>query len=820
MLADHSFPLRIRALGPPEVRLGDNLVTFPTRKTLALLIYLAIEAGAQPREYLGALLWPEANPERSFANLRNTLGHLQSALGQIRDQIRSPYLSVTNNSLGLNPDADIDFDLHTVEHAYMLARADRSSRTLPEGSASLPILQAAAACQRGAFLTGFSLGDAPAFDDWVAIQREIWHRRLGLVLDRLSEIQFAQGEFASATETASHWIALDGLNEVAYRRKMRAHFSAGERGQALETYAACHATLANELGIEPDPDTAGLAERIRTQARPLHAHLRHSAPQPSRSDTSLAFLGDLFTGRTSEFQVLVNSFERAAAGQPELVVLRGEAGIGKTRLSRKFLAWAGARGAEVLQGGAFESGSHLPFQPLIDALRLRLEHGNFPKEFLDDVWWPPLSRLLPELRQRDPGLPPALEESLDLEAQVTQVRLFEPLVQLTLLLAGRAPLVLFVDDLQWTDSATLDLLQYAIRRWQESALRSSSTGLSSSTPLSMDGRVLLLVSVRSEALHPMTQPQQDGGFPGSPGGLIQWLARVGHELTPTHLELGPLGEQETVEMVRSILAPPAPDFAQWLYAETRGQPFYLMETLRDLLERRVLKPKRRAEGRWTFAVDAEHDLGKAVRVPSTVHAVVRSRLNRLSPNAFSLLSAGAVLEHKITFDRLCAIANVSDDSALPALDELISSRLFLEGTQSGFASMYIFTNDMLRDVVYTEAGDARRRLFHRRALEVLEAAGDTAAVLAHHALAAGLSQAVFRHSLAAGREALNVSAVSEAIVHFEHARQIVQEASPAEMPGKMHISDLYIQLGRAYELGGQIDKALAMDAEREYFLLD
>jgi DNA-binding SARP family transcriptional activator/tetratricopeptide (TPR) repeat protein len=815
MLAEHLLPLRLLALGPPEVRLGDNQVTFPTRKTLALLIYLAIEAGAQPREHLGALLWPEANPERSYANLRNTLGHLQTALGQVHGQTRPSYLSVTNNSLGLNPDADIDFDLRTIEHGYLLARADRSSRTLPEGSASLPFLQTAAACQRGVFLAGFSLGDAPGFDDWAAIQREIWHRRLGLVLDRLSEIQFARGEFASATETASHWIALDALNEVAYRRKMRAHFSAGERGQALETYTACHTLLAAELGIEPDPDTVGLAERIRTQSRPVHTHTRRTTPQLHRPDTSVAFLGDLFTGRTNEYQVLVNSYERASAGQPQLVVLRGEAGIGKTRLARKFLAWAGAQGAELLQGGAFESGSHLPFQPLVDALRLRLEHENSPKDLLGEEWLPPLSRLLPELRQRDPDFPPGSDERPDFEAEVTQVQLFEPLVQLTLLLAGRAPLVLFVDDLQWTDSATLDLLQYAIRRWRDSALRSYNTEMSSSSPLSTSGRVLLLISLRSEALHPMTQPQSGGGLQDGATGLIRWLTSVGRELTPTHLELGPLAEWETVEMVRSILAPPAPDFAQWLYAETRGQPFYLMETLRDLLERRVLKPNRRAEGRWTFAVDAEHDLGKAVRVPSTVHAVVRSRLDRLSPNAFSLLAGGAVLEHQITFERLCAVSNVIDDLALPALDELISSRLLLERAQPGFASAYTFTNEMLRDVVYTEAGDARRRLFHQRALEVLEAAGDSAAVLAHHALAAGLSRADFRHSLSAGREALHIAAVSEAIVHFEHARQIVQEASPSEMPGKMEISDLYLQLGRAYESIDQTEKALALVSERD-----
>jgi predicted ATPase len=117
-----------------------------------------------------------------------------------------------------------------------------------------------------------------------------------------------------------------------------------------------------------------------------------------------------------------------------------------------------------------------------------------------------------------------------------------------------------------------------------------------------------------------------------------------------------------------------------LYDETHGQPFYLVETLKDLLERRVLHPKRRAEGQWTFAVDGEHDLGQAVRVPSTVHAVILSRLNRLSPNAFSLLAGGAVLEQRLTFERLCAISNVSEDLALPALDELIGPALAGSGT--------------------------------------------------------------------------------------------------------------------------------------------
>ena len=793
------LPLRFFTLGPPEVHLGENLVTFSTRKTEALLIYLAIEAELQPREHLATLLWPESSSERSYANLRNTLGHLQKALRQASGQAQASYLHVTHNSLRLNPDADIELDLHIIEQAYALARADRASRVLPEGSASLLILQMAVARQRGDFLVGFSLGDAPGFDDWAAIQREVWHRRLGLILDRLSEIQFASGEFAGAAETASRWIALDALNEVAYRRKMRAHFAAGERGQALDTYEACCAILTAELGIEPEPDTEALAARIRTQLS-----IRPATPVPHRPDTAVAFLEKLFAGRISEHQALEKCYALAAASQPQLVVLRGEAGIGKTRLARKFLAWVSTQGAELLQGSAFESGSHMPFQPLVEAFRLRLDRENSPKEMLDDVWLSPLSQLLPELRRRYPDFYPAPsdrvapEERFHPEAEVSQAQLFEPLVQLTLTFAKQAPLVLWVDDLQWADSATLDFLQYAIRRWRDS-----------------DVRVLLLVSLRSEALHPMTQPRQTDDPQGRPVGLIHWLTHVGRELPPVHLELQPLGKRETVQMVLSILAPPAADFAQWMYAETHGQPFYLMETLKDLLERRVLHPKRKSEGQWTFAVDAEHDLGQAVRVPSTVHAVIRSRLNRLSPNAFSLLAGGAVLEQQITFERLCAVSNVNEDLALPALDELISGRLLLESAQPGLASAYTFANDMLRDVVYTEAGDARRRLFHRRALEILQSEGGFAAVLAHHALAAGMTQAAFQHSLAAGREALRLSATSEAIVHLEGARQFVRQAAITETPDKADLNDLYLWLGRAYELGGQKEKALAIEVERD-----
>jgi DNA-binding SARP family transcriptional activator len=777
-LAHHALPVQLLLLGPPEVRLAGKQLVFPTRKTLALLAYLSLSEGPQPREHLAALLWPEASPERSRASLRNTLGHLQISLRRASAPAESALLAITRTSLSLNPDAAIELDLQLVDRAYGLARADRASRAGPAGSADRRMLQAAVATSRGDFLAGFSLGDAPAFDDWVGMQREAWRRRLGLILDRLSEIQFAAGEFAATAETAAVWISLDTLNEVACRRKMRAHFAAGERGQALETYSACRTLLAVELQVEPDPATEALAERIRAQQLP-----DRRGPRQLPADTPAAFLERLYAGRAAEQQVLADAFARAVAGQPQAVMLRGEAGIGKTRLAVEFLALASAQGAEVLPGSAFESGSHLPFQPLAQALRVWLERENAPVELAGAATLAQLSELLPELRQRYPAQPP-----LTLETEPGRTPLFEAFVRLTLALAARSPLVLFMDDLQWADSATLDLLQYTVRRWRE-------TG----------ARTMLLGSLRSEELRSFGQT--------AGRGLFQWLARIEREVASTLLDVRALSEQETVQMLLACLAPPAPDFAEWLFGDTHGHPFYLMETLKDLLERGALHAKRRSNGQWAFQVDADHELGKAVRVPSTIGAVVRARLNRLSPDAFALLAAGAVLEHGLTFERLRATANISQDSALPALDELVSSRLLVEGLLPAGAGAYTFPNDMVRDVVYTEAGDARRRLFHRRALELLAAAEEPEAMLAHHALVAGQAEAAFHHSRAAGEAALRLSAAGEAVVHFEKARALAREAALAGSGIEAQLRDVYRQLARAYELADQPAQAAATQVE-------
>src|SRR5207253_74451 len=183
-------------------------------------------------------------------------------------------------------------------------------------------------------------------------------------------------------------------------------------------------------------------------------------------------------GRSAAFRQLVGRFQQARAGQPQAVLVMGEAGIGKTRLTSEFVAWGRAQGAEVLVGHVFEMGGRLPYQPLVEALRERLEAENAPEDLLDDLWLAELSRLLPELRVRYPDLPVPTEDELTARGQ-----LFEAVARLFDALARRAPLVLLLDDMHWLDGASLDLLRYLGHSWKEHG-----------------SRVLLLGTLRSEGL--------------------------------------------------------------------------------------------------------------------------------------------------------------------------------------------------------------------------------------------------------------------------------------------------------------------------------
>ncbi len=746
--------LELSLLGTPQVRHAGQVLTFPTRKVLALLIYLVVEDGLHSRDHLTALLWPESDEGRARSSFRRALAMLRQELDETAPL---HHLIVKGDRLGCDVTSVFGCDLQAFQAA---ARATKSAAFPPH--LLLEKLQDAASLYRGDFLYSFSLPDAPDFDDWVRGQRAFWHRTMEGIFDTLALVQEEVGAIGGALATAARWRQLSPFNEQVYFLLMRLHFVAGDRSAALQVYTDCKAMLAEEFHTVPAPETESLARRIRTQAPPQH----HSLPtQFVQRDPSSSALEGPLVGREQEYTTLMQRYRAACHTHAQVVALIGEAGIGKTRLATEFLTWTVAQGADMLQGRAFETGGRLPYQPLVDALRRRLEQENAPDDLLSDVWLVELTRLLPELRDRYPDLPLPFSGLGEAEART---RLFEAIARLFQALAEQAPLVLFLDDLQWADAASLDLLQYV--------------GLSLAehrTP------VLLLLTLREDAL-------------AQSPALSDWVSSLGRALPVTRLHLGPLsaeasrhllhglGQRESGQRTpREHLSPDLERLGLWLFAETGGQPFFLMETLTALVDQGLLTLRLTQRGTWELDLEgaAGQESQWGALLPSGVRDLIRARLARLSPEARELLAAGAVLGHGFPFEQLCQVADLNEREGLRALDESLRSGLLREASSDeGLArrQLYSFAHDKLREVISTEAGEARRRILHRRALEVLQRDAAPVTVLAHHALAARLMEPAFHLSVAAGEEAERLFANAEAHRHYTLAWEALSHLPDTE----------------------------------------
>jgi len=715
--------LQLSLLGVPVVKHGERTLTFSTRKALALLVYLAVEGGTHTRKTLSESFWPELDAEHGRAALRATLLELRKFLERSHGPGERAHLLVERDTLGIAQGSSLILDLRLVEAASKQVGRGIEPLAGQAREALLAQLEQATHLARGPFLAGFTLRDAQFFDDWTRQHREYWHLRVHQLFDALSRLHERAGDGERASETVSRWLSFDPLHEEGYRRLMRLRFAQGDRAGALRAYANGRAVLAEQLQVEPEPETVALAKRIRHTAPVRSPQFRSLLPphaSPGQPPTNL--LDGPFLGRTAEFGTLIECYQRTHAGQPQLVLLQGETGIGKTRLSTEFVRWAQAQGADVLAGRALQTGRQLPYQPLIDVLRRQLEQEHAPDDLLSDVWLAELSRLLPELRDRYPDLPvPATDEALGYN------RLFEATARLVQLWAVRRPLVLLLDDMQWADTATLDLLLYLARSLAE-----------------QPAPVLLLLNLRTGA----------DPFPDAQSTWVMALKRTRIPLTA--LVLSAFTKEETQHFVQALAWAEQPlavgntsstggcpgnreastsrdalvPFANWLYFQTQGQPLYLVETLKELLAREIIVPSLQEHGAWGLVLRtgllAQTPVGDLI--PQALRELIRSQLGQLTPSAWALLVAGAALGQGLTFERLIQVAQLDEQEGLHALEELLRSGLLWEGTvveESQAFDGFAFPREMIRAVVYQEAGVTRQRLVQRRVSAVIrEEIGD------------------------------------------------------------------------------------------------
>ncbi|MEA3340353.1 MAG: BTAD domain-containing putative transcriptional regulator, partial [Chloroflexota bacterium] len=679
--------LRLYTFGGLRVERDGRPVQLSTQKARDLLAYLVtFRDRPHPRTVLTAALWPDLPEEKGRRRLSDTLWRVRRALGD--------YVMADEEHIWLDAARDHWLDVEEFEEQV-------GKYTSRQVDGDLLELSKAATLYQADFLEG-------CYHDWALLERERLRGLYLQVLGRLLEQHKQVGDYTAALETARQLAAAAPLHEVAHRELMRLYHLLGRDAEAVAQYHRCREILREELDVAPAPETESLYHvLLRRAPTPIESPPPH-LPAPAR--LSIAGLDELpLVGRDAERAALLRHLEAAAAGRGGIVLLEGEAGIGKSRLARELVAGARWRNVEVVVAHADEGAapSHGLFLEALSFLLTPLRLRQLAC-LVDGVHLRAVAPLLPRIAQSLPDCPllPALSPPQARE------RLDQALVALILGLARIAPHLWAFEDLHCADAESLALLPLLLPRLAES-------------------RALFLLTARSAELR--ANP--------AAWSALQALDRAGHlpRYTLARLDAKAIGC-----LVHRLLGEADVALAEYLARESESVPLYLVETLKAWRDEGYLLPTER--GTWRWRGDAPATL------PSHLgEAVIAHRLSHLSPAAGKILAVAAVIGAEVDFDLLaCALPDqpAPDAGLLTATDELL--RLgFLVETDAG----YRFSHERIRQTVYHRLSLSQRRRFHREVAHALETLyPEQFEILARHFAAAGERQPAIHYlTRAAGR---------------------------------------------------------------------
>jgi DNA-binding SARP family transcriptional activator len=720
--------LRVRVLGDLAVELDGTAATLPSSaKARAMLGWLALHPGMQPRSSVAARLWPDVLDASARASLRSAVWALRRALGDEDGRL----LVATRDQVGLGgPGVNVWVDLLEFDR---LAHAGR-----PEDALALD--------PGGELLAGID-------EEWVYAARDEHRDRRMATLAAAAAAAEARGDLAAAIECDRRRAQIDPLSEPAHRDLIRRLDALGDRGAALAAYARLRDRMRRDLSLSPSPATRAAVEAVRASAaaeehaaasaaatavgrrskpaadrvggvdRPAPANGVDASVTPSGDDDHAAgpvaemgrstAIADRvralppLAGRREEWAVLVSAWGRAGTGNGGAVVLEGEGGIGKTRLALELLAHAERDGAAVAGCAALELGGAAPFGLWAELLGelARTIAPAVPEAAA--VWPQDVGRLAPaaarRLRPAAPTQPPLVPGA---SPEFERARLFEAVVEMIAWAAERRPVVLLVEDIHLADTASLELAAYLARRLPELAA--------------------LLILTRRDAPR---RPEADL--------LHQALARRG--ALHADLDLAPLPASALAALVRSVAPLPDEDVGR-VVASSEGNALLAVEAARA----RVAGSRAR---------------------PSGLRSLVRAATARLTPDARAVSELAAVAGRELTREEQLRLPlDRPAEAAAAALDSgLLASR---DGRLG-------FRHALLRAAAYDDLPEPRRAELHDQLARALEAAGRApAAELGRHLRLAGRDADAVVHLARAGVEARRMGALAEAGAFLREALEI------------------------------------------------
>ncbi|HEY2769550.1 MAG TPA: AAA family ATPase [Solirubrobacteraceae bacterium] len=739
------------------IQLADGL---RGKQVPLLLAYLLLNRSRHVgREELIGALWPEQAPVSQDAALRTLLSRLRSALGAGALQGRDELI------LDLPVPVWIDLEAAAIE-------VERAQQALAHGDI------------RSAWALGqvplniASRGLLPGSQTrWLEPRRrELEDIRLQ-ALEVIGRAALLMGgtQLASAERAARTLIDSEPYRESGHVLLMETLEAGGNIAEALRVFDALRTRLRHELGTNPSPDTMAVHERL---LRPGQRR-RTDETEIERSTVPIELPAELvvraaapLVGRRRELEGLEELWGQAKERRGvvrdtsgRIVLLAGDAGVGKTRLVAETARVAYEAGAFVLAGRSPEE-ALVPYQPLVEALR----HYVLSAPFADlraaaREYGAELSRLIPELRRRAPDLPTPVAA----EPETERYRLFEAVVGMLHEMSNTAPVLLVLDDLHWADRPTLLLLRHLARAPQPA-------------------RLLILGAYRA------TETRHDG--------FAEALAELRRERLVTELEIGGLLESETAELVHVLTgATPSRSFSRALYAETEGNPFFVEEIVRHLAEAGV-----------RIDVASAHELQR-VGLPEGVKDVIARRLSRLDAQAMEWLRVAAVVGRDVDTQLLEQVATLDEDEFLNSLDEALAAGLVIESPNR--PGRYSFSHALIRETLYDGMSAPRRGRIHRRVGEALEIRGsdrDLTALALHFTRAAGHQDAekAIEYARRAGEQATVMLAHEEAAEHYARALEVQSQFEPEALALRC---ELLLLLGAARVRAGE--RQLAWETFRE-----
>lgn len=652
------MPFVIQLFGQFRLCRGDAPVPLESARVESVLAFLLLHRGQpQPRQRVAFALWPDSTEAQALTNLRHVLHTLRRSVPEI-----DRHIEATTRTLRWRPDAPYRLDVADFEAAVA-------------GEAWQDVVESYA----GELLAGRD-------DDWVEEERARLRRGYLDAVERLVATAEARGDLAGAVRHAERLLAEEPLREETYRVLMRLHDARGDRTRAVRVYHQCAAALDQDLGVEPAAETRATYDALLA---------RDETP-----DVTGRAGGPPFVGRAAERSTLTAAWRRAVTGRAHVVLLAGEPGIGKSRLTEELRAWCAHRGAVTATARAYPGEGVLAYGPVVAWLRSeRLTAGlrTLARSYLTE-----LARLLPELLIELPGL--ARPERLP-ESEQRQ-RLYDAVARA--LSTPGAPLLLVADDVQWWDRESLQLLHYLLRTHPTAPW-------------------LVVATARGEDIDTATSLAD-----------LRYALRAAETLT--EIELARLGRTETAVLAEQVAGGRIADAdVAALFEQTEGNPLFVVEALRA------------------------RQAGGGVLTPR-VQAVIQARLGRLSPEARDLVAIAATVGREFTAEVVALAGRLSEEVVVRGLDELWRRRIIREHDTSAYdfshdtirEAAYAALSPMRRRYLHGQVARALTTAGELDAISGLlavhyEAAGAVEQAVAAHARAADVAQRLYAHTEAARR---------------------------------------------------------------------